>query len=82
MRVHQPLSKDRYPSPPLAKCQLVLQVHIMDDPQNPYAPAHSNLKGPADARPTALQIIQDNDRVNGLSDLVMLITGCSKCSRY
>ena len=37
----------------------------------------SGLKGPGDARPTALQIVQDNDLVGGLKDKVILITGCS-----
>lgn len=49
----------------------------MDDPQNPYAGAHRHPKGPGDARPTALQIVKDNDRTSKLQDLVILITGCS-----
>ncbi|OAP59313.1 hypothetical protein AYL99_06611 [Fonsecaea erecta] len=44
-----------------------------------YAEAHlpSNLAGPGDARPTALQIIADNHLENALGDKVMLVTGCS-----
>ncbi|KIW14168.1 hypothetical protein PV08_06949 [Exophiala spinifera] len=49
----------------------------MDDPHNPYAAAHKRPRGAGDARPTALQIIKDNDRLSKLSDLVILITGCS-----
>ncbi|KAL6241748.1 hypothetical protein RBB50_011281 [Rhinocladiella similis] len=49
----------------------------MDDPQNPYAAAHKRPRGAGDARPTALQIIKDNDRLSTLTDLVILITGCS-----
>jgi len=49
----------------------------MDDPNNPYAAAHRSPKGPGDARPTALQILKDNDVISGLPDLVILITGCS-----
>lgn len=43
----------------------------------PYAEAHENLKGPGDARPTALQILKDNDLVGKLPDKVMLVTGAS-----
>ncbi|ETI25552.1 hypothetical protein G647_02325 [Cladophialophora carrionii CBS 160.54] len=49
----------------------------MDEPRNPYAAAHRHPKGPGDARPTALQVVQDNERVAALPDLVILITGCS-----
>ncbi|RAK88387.1 NAD(P)-binding protein [Aspergillus costaricaensis CBS 115574] len=42
-----------------------------------YAAVHQNTKGPGDARPTALQIIQDQKLENQLSDKVILITGCS-----
>jgi len=42
-----------------------------------YAAAHQNPRGPGDARPTALQIIKDEQRENDLSDKVILITGCS-----
>jgi NAD(P)-dependent dehydrogenase (short-subunit alcohol dehydrogenase family) len=44
-----------------------------------YATVHlnENLKGPGDGRPSALQIIKDNDLEGKLSDKVMIITGCS-----
>ncbi|KAF2970118.1 hypothetical protein GQX73_g3490 [Xylaria multiplex] len=43
-----------------------------------YQEAHQNPKGPGDARPTALQIIKDEQREDGsLSNKVILITGCS-----
>ncbi|KAF9691044.1 hypothetical protein EKO04_011056 [Ascochyta lentis] len=44
-----------------------------------YAEAHkiSSLHGPGDARPTALQIIQDEGLVGKLTDKVFLITGVS-----
>lgn len=37
-----------------------------------YSEAHKadNLKGPGDARPTALQIIKDNDREGTMADKV------------
>ncbi|KAI0514781.1 hypothetical protein F5B22DRAFT_215737 [Xylaria bambusicola] len=42
-----------------------------------YREAHKNPKGPGDARPTALQIIKDEEREGSLSDKVVFITGCS-----
>jgi hypothetical protein len=44
-----------------------------------YAKAHkvANLNGPGNARPTALQIIQDKDPTGRLSDKFILITGVS-----
>lgn len=42
-----------------------------------YAAVHANPAGAGDARPTALQIIQDDDLVGKLSNKVILITGCS-----
>ncbi|OJJ76669.1 hypothetical protein ASPBRDRAFT_116535 [Aspergillus brasiliensis CBS 101740] len=42
-----------------------------------YAAVHQSTKGPGDARPTALQIIKDQDLEGKLSDKVILITGCS-----
>lgn len=44
-----------------------------------YATVHERavLKGPGDARPTALQIVEDNDLVGKLTDKVVLITGTS-----
>jgi hypothetical protein len=42
-----------------------------------YAAAHATLKGPGDARPTALQIVEDEDLTNNLTDKVFLVTGVS-----
>lgn len=42
-----------------------------------YEAAHAELKGPGDQRPTALQIVKDNDLIGQWSDKVILITGCS-----
>ncbi|RFN52851.1 hypothetical protein FIE12Z_2864 [Fusarium flagelliforme] len=40
-----------------------------------YASVHVNPQGPGDARPTALQIVKDEDLVGKLTDKVILITG-------
>jgi NAD(P)-dependent dehydrogenase (short-subunit alcohol dehydrogenase family) len=42
-----------------------------------YAAAHESPNGPGDARPTALQIIKDEQLEGGLAGKVILITGCS-----
>jgi NAD(P)-dependent dehydrogenase (short-subunit alcohol dehydrogenase family) len=42
-----------------------------------YAAVHQNIKGPGDARPTALQIIHDENLEGKLTGYVALITGCS-----
>ncbi|KAJ9604654.1 hypothetical protein H2200_010768 [Cladophialophora chaetospira] len=44
-----------------------------------YADVHKDerLDGPGDARPTALQIVKDNDLVGGMADKAILITGTS-----
>jgi NAD(P)-dependent dehydrogenase (short-subunit alcohol dehydrogenase family) len=42
-----------------------------------YANLHKDPAGPGDKRPTAQQIITDNDLVGKLSGKTMLITGCS-----
>ncbi len=44
-----------------------------------YAEVHKpeNLAGPGDARPTALQIIEDEGLVNKMTDKVFLVTGAS-----
>jgi NAD(P)-dependent dehydrogenase (short-subunit alcohol dehydrogenase family) len=42
-----------------------------------YAAAHANPQGPGDARPTALQIIQDENIGAKLLGKTILITGCS-----
>ncbi|KAH7139086.1 putative short-chain dehydrogenase [Dendryphion nanum] len=47
----------------------------MADPFNPYATLYENPRGAGDQRPTALQIVQDNERIGTLTDKVVLITG-------
>ena len=42
-----------------------------------YADAHKSTKGPGDARPTALQIVKDEDLEGKLKNKTVLITGCS-----
>ncbi|GIJ84805.1 hypothetical protein Asppvi_003656 [Aspergillus pseudoviridinutans] len=42
-----------------------------------YESVHQNLNGPGDARPTALQIIEDENLKGKWSDKTVLITGCS-----
>lgn len=42
-----------------------------------YSAAHQSPNGPGDGRPTARQIIQDEDVQGRLQDKVLLITGCS-----
>ena len=42
-----------------------------------YVAAHANPQGEGDARPTAMQIVQDENLIGKLSDKVMVITGGS-----
>ena len=42
-----------------------------------YTAAHADPKGAGDARPTAIEIVQDEGAVNNLCDKTILITGCS-----
>ena len=42
-----------------------------------YAAAHKDPKGPGDARPTALRVVEDESLVGKLPGKVFLITGCS-----
>jgi NAD(P)-dependent dehydrogenase (short-subunit alcohol dehydrogenase family) len=42
-----------------------------------YAHLHADLKGPGDARPTALQIVADNNMTGALKGKTILITGTS-----
>ncbi|KAL4874320.1 NAD(P)-binding protein [Aspergillus karnatakaensis] len=42
---------------------------------NPYAAQHASPQGPGDSRPTALQIIQDNNLLDAWGDKVALVTG-------
>lgn len=46
-------------------------------PHQPYAAVHEKPNGPGDARPTALQIIQDYHAAGTLKGKTILITGCS-----
>ncbi len=47
------------------------------DPFNPYKDSFAKLNGPGDARPTALQILRDDNCINQWSDKVVLITGAT-----
>lgn len=47
----------------------------MSDPFHPYAAIFANPNGPGDTRPTALQIVKDNDLLGKWSGKVVLITG-------
>ena len=42
-----------------------------------YAESYKNSKGPGDARPTALQIVEDEGLVGKLTDKVLFVTGVS-----
>ena len=42
-----------------------------------YAEAHQDPQGPDDARPSALQIVEDNGLAGKMTDKVLLVTGCS-----
>jgi NAD(P)-dependent dehydrogenase (short-subunit alcohol dehydrogenase family) len=42
-----------------------------------YADVHKNPQGPGDARPTATQIVQDNNLIGKLNGRVVQITGTS-----
>lgn len=50
---------------------------LMADPFHPYAEHFIDPKGPGDARPTAQQIISDNDLLNNLTGKVALVTGAT-----
>lgn len=47
----------------------------MSDPFAPYAHLYKEPNGPGDQRPTALQVVRDNNLINGLSGKVVLVTG-------
>jgi NAD(P)-dependent dehydrogenase (short-subunit alcohol dehydrogenase family) len=55
------------------------QISLTATMPNKYTEAHklANLHGPGDARPTALQIIQDEGLVGKLLDKVFIVTGAS-----
>ena len=40
-----------------------------------YADAHRSVGGPGDARPTALQILEDNELIDKLTNKTFLVTG-------
>ncbi|KAH8812308.1 WW domain-containing oxidoreductase [Xylogone sp. PMI_703] len=42
-----------------------------------WAAAHENPQGPGDARPTALQVIQEEGLIDGMKDKVFLVTGAN-----
>lgn len=42
-----------------------------------YAESHKSPKGPGDARPTAMQILEDEGLIGKLTDKVFLVTGVS-----
>ena len=42
-----------------------------------HAPAHRDPQGPGDARPTALQVVEQEGMVDKLAGKTVLITGCS-----
>lgn len=42
-----------------------------------YVAVHQNPNGPGDARPTAIQIVEDEHLISSLSDKVVLVTGGS-----
>jgi NAD(P)-dependent dehydrogenase (short-subunit alcohol dehydrogenase family) len=42
-----------------------------------YAPLHTDPQGPGDARPTSLQILEDNDAIGQFNNKVFLVTGGS-----
>lgn len=44
---------------------------------NPYAKQHESINGSGDARPTALQVLEDNNLIQAWPDKVVLITGAS-----
>ena len=43
----------------------------------PYLEQHKSVDGPGDARPTALQVVQDQDVAGKWTGRVALVTGCS-----
>ncbi|KAK2008696.1 short chain dehydrogenase [Colletotrichum eremochloae] len=42
-----------------------------------YAPAYANPQGPGDARPTALQVVEDEELIGQLAGKVVLVTGAN-----
>lgn len=50
-------------------------IMTASDIPNRYTKEHASTNGPNDARPTAYQILGNNDRIGTLSDKTILITG-------
>ena len=46
-------------------------------PGKPYADVHKEPKGPGDARPTAMQIVEDQGLIGKLKGKVFVVTGAS-----
>lgn len=53
----------------------VFSICLISANMSRYAAAHASPQGPGDARPTALQIVQDEKLENKISEKVMVITG-------
>ncbi|KAI1420280.1 putative short-chain dehydrogenase [Xylaria sp. FL1777] len=49
----------------------------MSSPFNPYADQHKDPKGPGDQRPTAIQVLEDNNLIQAWPGKVVLITGAT-----
>ncbi|KAI0424752.1 putative short-chain dehydrogenase [Xylaria sp. FL1042] len=49
----------------------------MSSPFNPYAEQHKDPKGPGDQRPTAIQVLEDNNLIQAWPEKVVLITGAT-----
>lgn len=49
----------------------------MSDLFNPYAAAYEDPHGPGDARPTALQVVEDNGCIDSWDGRVALVTGAT-----
>ena len=90
--MHLPRFKLLPPASPSSFLHLISQSSTAQSPQSPqslslfsttanmssrYAAVHQNSKGPGDARPTALNIINDEGLHGKLTDKVFLVTGCS-----
>jgi hypothetical protein len=56
---------------------LFITMSLQTTHYQPYAKQHEKPEGPGDARPTGLQVIEDNGLVGKLSDKVLIITGCT-----
>ena len=52
-------------------------IHSQPITMSRYAEAHKNNTGPGDARPTAIQIVEDENLVGKLTDKVFFVTGVS-----